>query len=62
MIFQASVGPGASEQMRWIEQNDATQNGQKAVRNKGEDPSNGGLMECDDGGWARVGTRAVGAV
>lgn len=58
-IFQPPVGPGVSERVRWIEQNYATQRNQKATRHKGEDPSNGGLMGCDGGGWARDGARAV---
>lgn len=49
-IFQPSVGSSGSERVRWIEQNYAIQNSQKATRNQGEDLCNGSLMECGAGG------------
>jgi hypothetical protein len=45
-IFSLSVGSDGRERVRWIEQNYAIQNSQKATRNQGQVLCNGGLMEC----------------
>lgn len=51
VISRDAHGSSGRERVRWIERNYATQMDQKAVRERGKDVFNGGLMEWAHGRW-----------